>query len=73
MHVEKVPIPTRVARAGMTVREVFEECSRANTPGLADMLARDDNLSADSEGIDVDCFLLIALSLASRTNAFICK
>jgi len=34
MFVDKVLTPTRVARAGMTVREVFEECSRANTPGL---------------------------------------
>lgn len=34
MYVEKVLIPTRVARPGMTVREVFEECSRANSPGL---------------------------------------
>lgn len=34
MYVDQMLIPTRVARAGMTVREVFEECSRANTPGL---------------------------------------
>jgi predicted transcriptional regulator len=34
MYVDKVLTPTKVARAGMTVREVFEECSRANTPGL---------------------------------------
>ena len=34
MRVDKMLTPTRVARAGMTVREVFEECSRANTPGL---------------------------------------
>ena len=26
--------PTMVAKAGMTVREFFEECTRANTPGL---------------------------------------
>lgn len=34
MKVKQVMIPTRVARAGMTVREVFQECSRANTPSL---------------------------------------
>lgn len=34
MDVEKVMIRTGVATAGMTVREVFAECSRANTPGL---------------------------------------
>ncbi len=34
MYVEQVLIPTRVARAGMTVREFFHECARANTPGL---------------------------------------
>ena len=34
MYVEQILIPTKVARSGMTVREVFEECSRANTPGL---------------------------------------
>jgi CBS domain-containing protein len=34
MYVEQMLIPTKVARSGMTVREVFEECSRANTPGL---------------------------------------
>jgi CBS domain-containing protein len=34
MNVEQILIPTTVAKAGMTVREFFEECSRANTPGL---------------------------------------
>ncbi len=34
MDVEKVMITTGVATAGMTVREVFAECSRANTPAL---------------------------------------
>lgn len=34
MNVEQVLIPTTVAKAGMTVRELFEECTRANTPGL---------------------------------------
>jgi CBS domain-containing protein len=34
VNLEQVLIPTRVATAGMTVREVFEECSRANSPGL---------------------------------------
>ena len=34
MIVKQVLIPTRVAKKGMTVREVFEECSRANTPSL---------------------------------------
>lgn len=34
MNVKQVLIPTRVATTGMTVREVFEECSRANTPSL---------------------------------------
>ena len=34
MKVEQVLIPTKVATAGMTVREVFRECSEANTPGL---------------------------------------
>ncbi len=34
MKVEQVTIPTRVATKGMSVREVFEECSRANTPSL---------------------------------------
>ena len=34
MNLEQVLIPTKVAKAGMTVREVFKECARANTPGL---------------------------------------
>lgn len=34
MNVEQVLIATMVAKAGMTVRELFEECTRANTPGL---------------------------------------
>ena len=34
MNVEQVLIPTKVAKAGMTVREFFKECSDANTPGL---------------------------------------
>jgi CBS domain-containing protein len=34
MNVEQVLITTRVATAGMTVRELFDECDRANTPGL---------------------------------------
>ena len=34
MIVKQVLIPTRVAKKGMTVRDVFEECSRANTPSL---------------------------------------
>ena len=34
MLVKQVLIPTRVAKKGMTVREVFDECSRANTPSL---------------------------------------
>lgn len=34
MDMKQVLIPTRVARKGMTVREVFDECSRANTPSL---------------------------------------
>ncbi len=34
MNVEQVLIPTKVAKAGMTVREVFKECSEANTPSL---------------------------------------
>jgi len=34
MNLEQLLIPTRVAKAGMTVREVFKECSQANTPGL---------------------------------------
>jgi len=34
MDLKSVTVPTRVARAGMTVRQVFEECMRAHTPGL---------------------------------------
>ncbi len=34
MNLEQVLIPTKVAKAGMTVREVFRECTQANTPGL---------------------------------------
>ena len=34
MNVKQVLISTGVAKPGMTVREVFEECSRANTPSL---------------------------------------
>lgn len=34
MNLEQLLIPTRVAKAGMTVREVFKECSQENTPGL---------------------------------------
>ena len=34
MNVEQVLIPTKVAQAGMSVRDVFRECSEANTPGL---------------------------------------
>lgn len=34
MNVKQVLIATAVAKAGMTVRELFEECTRANTPGL---------------------------------------
>jgi predicted transcriptional regulator len=34
MNLEQLLVPTRVAKAGMTVREVFKECSQANTPGL---------------------------------------
>ncbi len=34
MNVAQVLIPTKVAKAGMSVREVFKECSEANTPGL---------------------------------------
>ncbi|MDH3636253.1 MAG: CBS domain-containing protein [Gammaproteobacteria bacterium] len=34
MNVKQVLIPTRVAKPGTTVREIFEECSRANTPSL---------------------------------------
>lgn len=34
MNVEQILTPTKVAKAGMIVRELFEECTRANTPGL---------------------------------------
>ena len=34
MNVKQVLIPTKVVMAGMTVREVFQECSRVNTPSL---------------------------------------
>ena len=34
MNLKSVLVPTQVARAGMTVRQVFEECLRAHTPGL---------------------------------------
>ena len=34
MGLKSVMVPTEVARAGMTVRQVFEECLRAHTPGL---------------------------------------
>lgn len=34
MNVKTVLISTKVAKSGMTVREVFEECLRANTPSL---------------------------------------
>jgi len=34
MNVKQVMIETKMARAGMTVREVFAECARANTPAL---------------------------------------
>jgi CBS domain-containing protein len=34
MNVEQVLISTKVAKSGMTAREFFEECDRANTPGL---------------------------------------
>ncbi len=34
MIVKQVLIPTRVATSGMTVREFFEECARAGSPGL---------------------------------------
>jgi CBS domain-containing protein len=34
VNVEQVLIATRVAKAGMAVRELFKECIRANTPGL---------------------------------------
>ena len=34
MLLKQITIRTRVARAGMTVREVFEECNRVAAPGL---------------------------------------
>ncbi len=34
MNVEQTLTCTMVAKAGMTVREFFEECTRVNTPGL---------------------------------------
>ncbi len=34
MNVEQVLVPTKVAKAGMSVREIFKECSETNTPGL---------------------------------------
>ena len=34
MSLKTVTVKTRVAKAGMTAREVFEECTRANIPGL---------------------------------------
>jgi len=34
MDLKSVTIQTAVASAGMTVRQVFEECTRAHTPGL---------------------------------------
>lgn len=34
MKLKQILIPTRVAKDGMTVREVFEECFRANIPAL---------------------------------------
>ena len=34
MNLKSVLVPTQVARAGMTVRQVFEECLRVHTPGL---------------------------------------
>jgi CBS domain-containing protein len=34
MHLKSITIPTEVAKAGMTVRQVFEECTRVNSPGL---------------------------------------
>jgi predicted transcriptional regulator len=34
MKLKTITVHTSVAKAGMTVREVFEECTRANTPGL---------------------------------------
>jgi predicted transcriptional regulator len=34
MNLKQITVHTGVARAGMTVREVFEECTRAHIPGL---------------------------------------
>jgi CBS domain-containing protein len=34
MKLKTITVHTKVVKAGMTVREVFEECTRANTPGL---------------------------------------
>lgn len=34
MNLEKILIPTKAAKAGMSVREVFAECIRANIPGI---------------------------------------
>jgi CBS domain-containing protein len=34
MDLKSITVPTEVAKAGMTVRQVFEECTRVNSPGL---------------------------------------
>lgn len=34
MDLKSITVATGVARAGMTVRQIFEECIRAHTPGL---------------------------------------
>ena len=34
MDLKSITVPTGVAKAGMTVRQVFEECTRVNSPGL---------------------------------------
>ncbi len=34
MKLKQILIPTRVAKPGMTVREVFDECGKANIPAL---------------------------------------
>jgi predicted transcriptional regulator len=34
VNLKEVTVQTRVAKAGMTVREVFEECTRMHVPGL---------------------------------------
>ena len=34
MDLKSITVPTGVATAGMTVRQVFEECIRTHTPGL---------------------------------------